>query len=167
MISSLLNYFQFSVPCENLTAPSSGRYEQFTNGSFTSATFTCTFGYDLVGSMDLSCRSDGTWDHSVPQCGNYMGQSIWKCILCHMRKTKAQISLRIRTVWSAPLFFTALRICAIWSAPLFFHCLNSMICILDISKISRFTLASVAEQAGFNITWSKIPEDMLMWLSYY
>ena len=27
-----------------------------------------------------------------------------KCVLCHMRTTKAQISLRIRAVWSAPLF---------------------------------------------------------------
>ena len=34
-----------------------------------------------------------------------------------------------------------------------------MICILAISKSSRFKLASVAEQAGLNLTWSKIPED--------
>ena len=36
--------------------------------------------------------------------------SIWamrKCVLCHMQTTKAQISLRIRTVWSAPLLFAA------------------------------------------------------------
>ena len=30
-----------------------------------------------------------------------------KTCLCHMRTTKAQISLRICAVWSAPLFFTA------------------------------------------------------------
>ena len=30
-----------------------------------------------------------------------------KCVLCHMRTTKVQISLRIRTVWSAPLLFAA------------------------------------------------------------
>ena len=30
-----------------------------------------------------------------------------KRVLCHMRTTKAQISLRIRAVWSAPLFFAA------------------------------------------------------------
>ena len=33
-----------------------------------------------------------------------------------------------------------------------------MICILAISKVSRFWLASVAEQAGLNLTGSKIPE---------
>ena len=37
--------------------------------------------------------------------------------------------------------------------------LDSMICILAISKVSRFQLASVAEQAGLNVTWSKIPKD--------
>ena len=35
-------------------------------------------------------------------------------------------------------------------------CLDSMICILAISKVS----VSVAEQAGLNVTWLKIPEDM-------
>ena len=38
-------------------------------------------------------------------------------------------------------------------------CLDSMICILAKSKVSRFQLASVAEQAGLNVTWSKIHED--------
>ena len=37
----------------------------------------------------------------------YLGQVMWKCVLCHMRTTKVQISLRIRAVWSAPLLFTA------------------------------------------------------------
>ena len=39
------------------------------------------------------------------------------------------------------------------------RCLDRMICILAISKGSRFQLASVAEQAGLNLSWSKIPED--------
>ena len=41
------------------------------------------------------------------------------------------------------------------------RCLDSMICILAISKVSKFSLEfySVAEQAGLNLTWSKIPED--------
>ena len=36
--------------------------------------------------------------------------------------------------------------------------LDSTICILAISEVSRFQLASVAEQASMNLTWSKIPE---------
>ena len=59
----------FSVPCDSLTAPFSGSYERFSNGSVTYATFTCAFGYDLVGSKDLLCRADGTWDHNAPKCG--------------------------------------------------------------------------------------------------
>ena len=39
------------------------------------------------------------------------------------------------------------------------RCSDSMICILAISKVSRFLLAPVAEQTGLNLTWSKIPED--------
>ena len=39
------------------------------------------------------------------------------------------------------------------------RCLDSMICIFAISKVSRFYLASVAKQAGLNLTWSKIPKD--------
>ena len=40
-----------------------------------------------------------------------------------------------------------------------FRCLDSMICILALSKVSTFQPASVAAQAGLNLTWSKIPED--------
>ena len=39
------------------------------------------------------------------------------------------------------------------------RCLESILCILAISKVSRFQLASVAEQAGLNVTWSKITKD--------
>ena len=38
---------------------------------------------------------------------NQVSQAMRKCVLCHMRTTKAQISLRIRAVWSAPLLFAA------------------------------------------------------------
>ena len=47
-----------------------------------------------------------------------LGQVMQKCVLCHMRTTKAQISSLIST-------FVV-------------RCLGSMICILAISKVSRF-----------------------------
>ena len=34
-----------------------------------------------------------------------LGHAMPKCVLCHMWTKKVQISLRIRAVWSAPLFF--------------------------------------------------------------
>ena len=36
-----------------------------------------------------------------------LDQVMQKRVLCHMRTTKSQISLRIRAVWSAPLLFAA------------------------------------------------------------
>ena len=38
-------------------------------------------------------------------------------------------------------------------------CLDSVICILVLSKFSRFKLVSVAGQAGLNLTLLKIPQD--------
>ena len=64
-----------------------------------------------------------------------VGYVMRKRVLCHMETTKVRFSLRI-------------------------HTMDSMICLLAISKVSRFYLAYVAEQAGLNLTCSNIPEDM-------
>ena len=37
----------------------------------------------------------------------YLDKVMQKRVLYHMQTTKAQISLRIRAVWSAPLLFAA------------------------------------------------------------
>ena len=37
----------------------------------------------------------------------HLSRAMRKCVLCHMRTTKAQIRLRICAVWSAPLLFAA------------------------------------------------------------
>ena len=39
------------------------------------------------------------------------------------------------------------------------RCLDSTIPLVVIFQISRLQLASIAEQVGLNLTWSKIPED--------
>ena len=39
------------------------------------------------------------------------------------------------------------------------RCLVRMIYILALSKVSRSLVVIVAEQAGLNLTWSKISED--------
>ena len=64
-----------------------------------------------------------------------VSQVMRKCVLCHMRTTKAQISLRICTVFAAG------------------------ISLVSRSEISRSQLVSVAEQAGLNVTWSQTLED--------
>ena len=57
-----------------------------------------------------------------------------KCVLCHMRTTKAPICLRVR-------------------------CLGSIISLDSIAEISSLYLASVATQAGLCLAWSENPED--------
>ena len=65
----------------------------------------------------------------------HMGQVMRKHVLCHPRSLISTFVVR---------------------------CLDSMICILAISKVSRLLLASVAEHAGWNLAWSKIPEDTFL-----
>ena len=39
------------------------------------------------------------------------------------------------------------------------HCLDSVMSLVSVIKISNLMLASVAEQAGLSVTWSETPED--------
>ena len=39
------------------------------------------------------------------------------------------------------------------------HCLDSMMSLVSVTKISNLMLASVAEQASLSLTWSETPED--------
>ena len=40
------------------------------------------------------------------------------------------------------------------------RCLDSVMSLVSVTKISSLMLASVAEQAGLSLTWSETPEDM-------
>ena len=42
---------------------------------------------------------------------------------------------------------------------LFVRCLDSVMSLVSVTKISNFMLASVAEQAGLSLTWSETPES--------
>ena len=61
-----------------------------------------------------------------------------------MQTSKAQISLCIRAVWSAPLIV---------------RCLENIIPLDSVAEISRTWLASMAEQAGLCLAGSETPED--------
>ena len=39
------------------------------------------------------------------------------------------------------------------------RCLDSVMSLVSVTKISSLMLASVAEQAGSSLTWSETPED--------
>ena len=38
-------------------------------------------------------------------------------------------------------------------------CLDSVISLVSVTKISSLMLASIAEQAGLSLTWSETPKD--------
>ena len=40
-----------------------------------------------------------------------------------------------------------------------FRCLDSVMSLVSVTKISNLMLASVAEQASLSLTWSETPED--------
>ena len=79
------------------------------------------------------------------QTQKQLSQAMRKRVLCHMQTTKAQISLRIHAVWSAPFVV---------------HCVDSVMSLVSVTKISSLMLAAVAEQASLSLTWSETPEDM-------
>ena len=60
-----------------------------------------------------------------------------KCVLCHMRTTKAQM-------------ISAFVV----------HCLDSIISLDSIADQDSSYVASVAAQAGLSLAWSETPEDM-------
>ena len=41
----------------------------------------------------------------------------------------------------------------------FVRCLDSVMSLVSVTKISSLLLASVAEQASLSLTWSETPED--------
>ncbi|XP_035691423.1 P-selectin-like [Branchiostoma floridae] len=56
-----------AVQCPVLTPPTNGGVS---GGNYYQdvATFTCDFGYDLVGTSAISCQADATWSAAVPTC---------------------------------------------------------------------------------------------------
>ena len=74
-----------------------------------------------------------------------------KACLCPMRTTKAQISLRIHSLISAFVV----------------RCLDSIIPLLAIVKISRPWLVSSAEQVGWVLTGHKHKRQVFSWCGSY
>ena len=54
--------------CPDQDSPANGVVSQSGNSEGDTATFICNDGYELVGSLFLTCRNDGTWDNSPAVC---------------------------------------------------------------------------------------------------
>ena len=61
--------FSVLVKCEELNIPTGGSLELQSNGLQTVANITCVTGSTLNGGSEIKCRSDGTWDVTLPKCG--------------------------------------------------------------------------------------------------
>ena len=68
-----------------------------------------------------------------------MSRAMRKHVLCHMRTTTAHPHSLI--------------------SAFVVHCLDSVMSLVSVTKISSLMLASVAEQASLSLTWSETPED--------
>ncbi|XP_065904629.1 uncharacterized protein [Dysidea avara] len=66
--------FTLDIQCNNLTTPSNGEIASCSSGSIgmdyegDSCSFTCSTGYELTGSPQRTCLSDGTWSGSPMSC---------------------------------------------------------------------------------------------------
>ena len=54
--------------CPSLKAPENGDVKVISDGSTTTASFTCDPAHSLEGNSKLTCRSNGIWDHPQPLC---------------------------------------------------------------------------------------------------
>ena len=79
-----------------------------------------------------------------------------KTCFCHMRTTKAQISLRLPYANNKGADQPAHPRSLI--SAFVVRCLDSIIHLVSISEISSIYLASLAAQAGLCLTWSQTPK---------
>ena len=63
------SFFIFSVSCTTVDHPKSGSVSVSTDGTTSTATFTCVSGYKLVGENIITCGEDGQWSDAIPYCG--------------------------------------------------------------------------------------------------
>ena len=59
-----------TVPCGALSTPEFGQFTFSTDGTTTTATFSCNLYATMSGERLVDCLTDGTWSHSAPSCGN-------------------------------------------------------------------------------------------------
>lgn len=62
--------FVFSVVCPVVVSINNGDVIVTSDGVATTVVYTCHSNYDLTSSGSLSCRTDGTWNDTIPSCGN-------------------------------------------------------------------------------------------------
>lgn len=62
-------YFFVLVKCDEVSSLPSGNKDEFTDGTFSYIEFSCDNNYHLVGNSIIQCQTDGSWNGSLPECG--------------------------------------------------------------------------------------------------
>ena len=60
------------VSCSMPKDPSSGKVTVRSNGTVSTAEYSCNFGYALIGESTRVCNTDGVWINSEPVCGMFL-----------------------------------------------------------------------------------------------
>ena len=68
--------FSFAVHCQNVTSPIMGDVVIISNGTRSTAVYSCQSGYHVHGNMEVVCTDVGLWDFSPPVC-----RKTWNIIL--------------------------------------------------------------------------------------
>ena len=55
--------------CPDLSNPTNGTVTVMGTSVGDTASYTCNDGFELIGSMSVTCTSDGTWSDEPPMCG--------------------------------------------------------------------------------------------------
>ena len=57
------------MSCPPVASPGGGSVTVTTDGTTSTAYFTCDLSYTMDGSSTATCTSSGVWDTTVPTCG--------------------------------------------------------------------------------------------------
>ena len=71
----------FTVTCNTLEAIPKGSVALSTDGAMTSAHIVCAIGATVVGTTELRCQTNGSWDLPPPSCSMYKSDDIIVCII--------------------------------------------------------------------------------------
>ena len=64
------------MQCPSLATPSSGTLDVSTNGSVSTAVYTCANGYNLVGDTIRICQDTGQWTGQDVKCCRYLKRTM-------------------------------------------------------------------------------------------
>jgi hypothetical protein len=57
-----------AAPCMQLASPANGSLSIMGTGPGSTATYSCTMGFDLIGAPTRMCQADGSWSGPEPTC---------------------------------------------------------------------------------------------------